>query len=55
MPMVLPCEHTVCKECIIEKESQGLELECFYDNCTIGGVYEVAANMKVLKKLMRAD
>lgn len=21
MPMLLPCEHTVCKECIIEKES----------------------------------
>ena len=53
--MLLPCEHTVCKECIIEKESQGLEIECFYDNCTIAGIYDVATNMKILKKLLKED
>jgi hypothetical protein len=55
MPMFLPCEHNICKECIIEKESQKLTVECFYDNCIINGVYETAVNMKILKVLLAED
>ena len=52
MPLALPCGHNVCRDCVVQRETQELPVECFYDNCVIHGVYEAPVNKDILEELM---
>lgn len=55
MPLVLPCGHTVCRECVVERESERLQVECFYDNCIVSSVAELEKDTTTLKRLVAQD
>ena len=55
MPLMLPCGHTVCRECVVDRESQHLEIQCFYDNCVAKGVAELEKDTATLKRLVAID
>lgn len=55
MPLVLPCGHTVCRACVVERESQHLEIECFYDNAVVRGVADLEKDTATLKRLLAKD
>lgn len=55
MPLALPCGHIVCRECVIDRESQRLEIRCFYDGGVVYSVGELPVATAIQKRLLAAD
>ena len=45
----MDCGHNVCRECVIDRESQNLPIICYYDNDVVHGIDELAVNGNKLK------
>lgn len=53
-PMRMQCQHTVCKECVIDRESQHLSIICFYDGSVYQGLYQFSLHAEKMKLLSEA-
>ena len=50
-PMLMTCGHNVCRECVIDRESEDLPIICFYDNNVAKSINDVEVNSIKLKMI----
>ena len=41
---MMPCNHNICRECVISKEASKEKIVCYYDNVQASGLQDLAHN-----------
>ena len=54
-PLLMACGHTVCKECVIDRESQELPIICCYDNTVVKGVHALVTDTVTMAMILKEE
>ena len=54
-PLLMACGHTVCKECVIDRESQDLPIICCYDNTVVKGVHALVTDTAAMAMILKEE
>ena len=48
----MPCGHNICQECVVAVDSEGLEMQCYYDNCVVKSLGdELVPNQELILRI----